>query len=248
MAPVRKKNVTNGIIVEIQRMLAEGELREGDKLPNQNDFAAQLGVSRASLREALHTLALLGVIEQKPGAGTVIRAQISAFLMDNLDSPMISGSQGALELIEARQVLETSMIELAIDRAGDAEISHLGEIIQKLSRFASENQVEEYRAVDIQFHYEIARAAHNRFLLHLFVTIRHFLEQFFVESFNLVPDILEKSQKHHEEIFQALKAGDKKKARAEIAKHMKLGRTTVNKYFRRGDKTEGMGKAHALNR
>jgi len=211
-------------------MLADGELREGDKLPNQNDFAAQLGVSRSSLREALHTLSLLGVIEQRPGAGTVIRAQTSAFLMENLYSPMVSGFGGALELIEARKVLEMAMIELAIERAGEEEINQLGRITEKLSRLAADQLVEEYRLMDIQFHYEIARAAHNRFLLHLFVTIRQFLNQFFAESFRLEPDILRKAQKHHEKIFMALKTGDKKRARAEIEKHIKMGQTIVEKY------------------
>jgi GntR family transcriptional repressor for pyruvate dehydrogenase complex len=48
------------VIEEINRMILSGEVKEGDKLPNQNDFAAQLGVSRPSLREALHTLTLIG--------------------------------------------------------------------------------------------------------------------------------------------------------------------------------------------
>lgn len=217
-------------------MLADGELREGDKLPNQNDFAAQLGVSRSSLREALHTLALLGVIEQRPGAGTVIRAHTSAFLMENLYAPMVSGFGGALELIEARKVLEIAIVELAIDRAGEEEINKLGRITEKLSRLAADQMVEEFRLMDIQFHYEIARAAHNRFLLHLFVTIRQFLNQFFAESFRLEPDILKKAQKHHENIFLALKAGDKKRAKAEIEKHIKMGQTVVEKHRRKGNK------------
>jgi GntR family transcriptional repressor for pyruvate dehydrogenase complex len=228
-------------------MLADGELHEGDKLPNQNDFAAQLGVSRSSLRESLHTLALLGVIEQRPGAGTIIRAQTSALLMENLHSPMVSGFDGALELIEARQVLEIALIELAIDRAGEDEINELGKINDKLSGLAADNMVEEYRLMDIQFHYAIARAAHNRFLLHLFVTIRQFLTQFFAESFKLEPDIMKITQKHHKEIFQAIKAGDKKKARTEITQHMKLGRTVVEKHTRDTGQTENTGNPQVLD-
>ena len=89
--------------------------------------------------------------------------------------------------------------------------------------------------MDIQFHYEIARAAHNRFLLHLFVTIRQFLNQFFAESFRLEPDLLKKTQRQHEHIFEALKKKDKKKARAEIESHMKMGQAVVEKYRQKGN-------------
>ena len=59
MASIKRKKLSDSVIEEIKRMLLSGELQEGDKLPNQNEFAAQLGVSRPSLREALNTLTLI---------------------------------------------------------------------------------------------------------------------------------------------------------------------------------------------
>ena len=73
MAAIIRKKLADSVLEEIRRMITDGELGEGDKLPNQNEFSTQLGVSRPSLREALHTLNLMGVIEQRPGLGTVRR-------------------------------------------------------------------------------------------------------------------------------------------------------------------------------
>jgi len=65
--------MADAVVDEIKRMIECGELTEGEKLPNQNEFASQLQVSRTSLREALRILDLRGAIEQRPGYGTVIK-------------------------------------------------------------------------------------------------------------------------------------------------------------------------------
>lgn len=227
MAQIVRTKITDSILKEIRRRIACGEIREGDKLPNQNEFAAQLGVSRPSLREALHSLALLGVIEQRPGAGTVVRAQTPAFLAGDLDLPLISDTQGVQELIEARQVIEVDMVELAVERASDAELNKLERILEEMSRMVETVRVDNYSKRDIRFHHIIAQAAHNRFLLHLFTAIRQFLDQFIHESFTLMPQALNISQQGHRAIFEALQARDKQQAVEQMIRHIKLGQETL---------------------
>jgi len=72
MAIHNKPKLADYVIEEIKDMLRSGQLAEGSKVPNQNEFAKQLGVSRLSLREALHTLQIFGIVEQKPRTGTII--------------------------------------------------------------------------------------------------------------------------------------------------------------------------------
>jgi GntR family transcriptional repressor for pyruvate dehydrogenase complex len=229
MPQIVRTKITDSILKEIRRRISCGEIREGDKLPNQNDFAAQLGVSRPSLREALHSLAMLGVIEQRPGAGTIVRAQTPAFLAGDLDLPLISDVQGVQELIEARRVIEVDMAELAVERASDAELNRLERITDEMTHMVETGRVEDYSKKDIQFHHLIAQAAHNRFLLHLFTAIRQFLDQFIRESFTVMPEVLNISQQGHGAIVKALKARDKKQAAVEMIKHIKLGQETMQK-------------------
>lgn len=94
---IRRKKVADAVIEEIKRMIQSGELKEGDKLPNQNIFAAQLGVSRTSLREALNTLTRLGVTEQRPGYGTVLRSRVPAIFAEHMTPPLISDKQATID-------------------------------------------------------------------------------------------------------------------------------------------------------
>jgi GntR family transcriptional repressor for pyruvate dehydrogenase complex len=233
MPPIVKTKITDSILKELRRRIASGEIREGDKLPNQNELAAQLGVSRPSLREALHGLAMLGVIEQRPGLGTVVRAQTPAFLAGDLDLPLISDSQGVQELIEARRVIEVDMVELAVERSSDAELKQLGMILEEMTLMVESGRIEDYGKRDIRFHSIIAQAAHNRFLLHLFTAIRQFLDQYIRESFVLMPEALRISQQGHCLIFEALKNRDKRRAVAEMIKHIQLGQETLQKMQRK---------------
>jgi len=87
---INRRKLSDPVIEEIRGMIKRGELQPGDKLPNQNEFAAQLGVSRTVLREALQTLTRLRVIEQRPKHGTVILAK-TPFLYFQTSCPATDG-------------------------------------------------------------------------------------------------------------------------------------------------------------
>lgn len=232
MGPIVKRKITDAILEYIRKMLLSGELREGDKLPNQNEFAAQLGVSRSSLREALHSLRLMGAIEQRPGVGTMLRARTPVLLAGSFDLPLMSDAEGIIELMETRQLIEVGMLHLAVDRATDEELKHMGQLLEEMSILAEEGCVKEYREKDLQFHHMIAQAAHNRFILHLFMTIREYLGQFLKESFNVMPKMLKQSQEGHKGIFKALRARDRKRAGSEMIKHLSLVQKALEEYYR----------------
>lgn len=212
-------------------MILGGELRSGDRLLNQNELAAKLGVSRPSLREALYTLKLMGAIEQRPGAGTVLRACAPALLSGTFDLPLMSDADGTLELMETRQLIEVGMVELAVDRSTAEELSRLKNVLKEMNALADKGEVDGYRERDLLFHHLIAQASHNRFILHLFVTIRRFLEQFLKESFDIMPDMLQHSQMGHKGIFSALESRDRKRAVKEMNKHLGLVRAAVENFF-----------------
>ncbi|MBU4606249.1 MAG: GntR family transcriptional regulator, partial [Proteobacteria bacterium] len=100
MASINKKKLADRVIEEIKRMITGGELSAGDKLPNQNEFAAQLGVSRTVLREALHTLTILGVVEQRPKIGTVIVTSAPLIYTEHINAPLMADPNATMELID----------------------------------------------------------------------------------------------------------------------------------------------------
>ena len=220
MASINKRKIADSVIEEIKRMISSGELKDGDKLPNQNEFAAHLGVSRTSLREALSTLTRIGVIEQRPGYGTVIRSRVPALYADHITPPLMSDREATIELTEARRVIEVGAAELSAQNATAEQIEEMRILIDGMAEAVKEDRINAYIEKDLAFHFLIAKASHNRFLLHLFVTIRGFMEQYMRESFHLLPWTLDRSLKFHHHIFEALRDRNRVKAVSEMKKHI----------------------------
>lgn len=232
MAAINKKKLSDSVIEEIKRMIKSGELKEGDKVPNQNIFAAQLGVSRTSLREALNTLTRIGVFEQRPGYGTVLRSRIPALFTDHLTPPLISDKQATIELIEARRFLEIGVAELCVKNASPKQVVEMGHLVKEMTRSIKEGKMDDYIEQDVAFHFLIAKGSHNRFLINLFVTIRGFMEQYMRESFHLLPWMLERSLKFHQNIYQAVKDRNRSQAVSHMKKHLLDIQRVIQQYYR----------------
>ncbi len=231
MVRIVKKKLADSVLDEIKRMIASGEIREGDKLPNQIKFAAQLGVSRVSLREALNTLQMIGAIEQRPGYGTVFRGRIPALYTDHLTPPLMSDAQGTADLIEARRFLEVDCIELAVEKATDQEIRKLGLLVEEMAAAVRENRLDDYVEKDVAFHQLIAESSHNRFMAHLFVTIRRLMERFIEESFSVMPSMVETSLGFHQDIYAAIRERDRARAVAAMNKHLSHVQAGIERYY-----------------
>ncbi len=238
MASIEKKKLSDSVIEEIQRMIESGELKEGDKLPNQLEFAAQLGVSRASLREALHTLTRIGAIEQRPGLGTVIKSANPALWADQISPPLVSDIHATLKLIEARRFIEAGVVELAVENAQTEDIKNLGRLIEKMKGALKQNRVGDYSELDMTFHHQIANASHNRFMVHMFVTIRSRMEQFIREAFTVMPGLLERSLKFHMDIYEGIKHRNKRKAVTSMKNHIQDIEKDFRDYYNASEKDQ----------
>jgi len=220
MATIKRKKLADSVIDEIKRMLNSGELKEGDKLPNQLEFAAKLGVSRPSLREALHTLTLIGVIEQRPGLGTVIKSANPALWVEQLSPPLVSDSKATLELIEARLFIEVGVTELAVNNATRQDVQKMGKLVDEMTTALKKDRPRDYSELDMQFHHQIANASHNRYMLHMFVTIRGLMEQFIRETFTVIPGLLERSLEFHKRIYEDIRNKKTAKAAMDMKNHI----------------------------
>ena len=238
MASIEKKKLSDSVIEEIQRMIESGELKEGDKLPNQLEFAAQLGVSRASLREALHTLTRIGAIEQRPGLGTVIKSANPTLWADQISPPLVSDIHATLKLIEARRFIEVGVVELAVENAEPEDIKNLGQLVEKMKGALKQNRVSDYSELDMTFHHQIANASHNRFMVHMFVTIRSMMEQFIREAFTVMPGLLERSLRFHMEIYEGIKQRNKRKAVTSMKNHIQDIEKDFRDYYNASEKDQ----------
>ncbi|MFE3768007.1 FadR/GntR family transcriptional regulator [Streptomyces sp. CB02959] len=154
-----KETVTQRAIDQIKSMIGEGLLEPGQRLPTEREFAAQLGISRSSMREAVRALTAMGVLEARHGSGIYVTQLEAGNLLETFGAvAVLSPGPRLLELLEVRRVLESSVTSLAAARI-DAE--HLAEVEQHLEAMRVSTDPEEILAHDVAFHRVIARAAGN---------------------------------------------------------------------------------------
>jgi GntR family transcriptional repressor for pyruvate dehydrogenase complex len=231
MALIKKKKLADEVIDEIKRMIQSGELKEGDRLPNQNEFAAQLGVSRTSLREAFNTLSVLGILEQHQGYGTIVKSRFSALYADHLSAPFITDEKATIELLEARQFIEIGAARMAAKSATPKQIKKMGDLIDDMAKANKKGDTQKLSEQDIEFHFLIARATQNRVIIHLLATIRGLMEKFMHEAFFVLHD-QKRYLKSHRDIYNAIKKKDPLKASSLIKKHIADVQKDLQQYYR----------------
>jgi GntR family transcriptional repressor for pyruvate dehydrogenase complex len=235
MALIKKKKLADEVIDEIKRMIQSGELKEGDRLPNQNEFAAQLGVSRTSLREAFNTLCVLGILEQHQGFGTIVKSRFSALYADHLSAPFITDEKATMELLEARQFIEIGATRLAAKNASLKQIEEMGALIEDMARANARGDIQKLSEQDIDFHFLIAQATQNRVMIHLLATIRGLMEKFMHEAFLVLHD-QKRYLKAHRDIYEAIAERNPKTASGLMKKHIADVQKDLKQYYRVMDK------------
>lgn len=220
MAVIAKKKLSEKVVDEIRKRMESGELKIGDKLPNQNQLSRELGVSRTSLREAMNILNLLGVIEQKPGFGTVIRKKIPEINPEGLKPTLLSDSKTTWELLEARLIIETGAVGLTAQNITRAQARKLLDIVDEMQALLDKEKYQGYAQLDLKLHTMIAELSRNRFLNEAYVSIKQHMQLFISEHIQLLPQVLKESQKHHRAICKSVAEGDARSAESEMKRHI----------------------------
>ena len=161
--------ITDDAIDKIKGMIVAGELRPGDRLPKEADLAAQLGLSRNSLREAVRALSLVRILDVRQGDGTYVTSLKPAALLEGLSFIVeLHHDATVLEFFEVRRILEPAATALAAHKISLEEVDSLR---HHLTKVTAESTVEELVANDLEFHRRIAGAAGNSVLDSLIDTL-----------------------------------------------------------------------------
>ena len=233
-----RPKVSDLVVEEIKNMVRTGQLHQGDKLPNQNDFAEQLGVSRPSLREALNRLTKLGIIAQSPGVGTILKAENPDLWVENPPGPLLADSNATLELIEARMCIEALAVEYAVERMTKGELAALAQSVKKMQQAIEKGDYRSYLNEDVSFHCQIANASHNRYFIHMHVTLRGLMQTFINDMYEHFPDLVNNSFDHHQGILESIQARDKERAVREIRSHIEDLRLCLLQYYEQTDQAK----------
>ena len=213
---IRRNRLYEEVARQIQQLIHD-KLRPGDKLPAERELAEMLGVSRSSIRDAMQSLKLIGLVEPRQGAGTVVREISPDALVTPLADVIAKRRQLVGELLDFRKMIEPPLAARAATHASPAEIAEMDEILrrqdEKLRR--GDLAIEE----DSQFHYSIATASGNSVVLKVLDVIMDMLRETRAQSLQREGRPL-KSLAGHRKILTAIKRHDAPAAEAAMRQHI----------------------------
>lgn len=196
---------------------AEKKLSPGEKLPNEVELSQEMGVSRATLREAIRELATQGVLEVRRGRGTFVSQQVEE--INDFGFSSLDQVKGQLrDLFELRAVFEPEMAALACRRATNEE---LADILAQGERVAAAIRAGEDRTQsDRDFHAAIVRATHNEFMTRLLPIISQAVETAIVSGSH-GGLLAEHTLRDHALLMEFFTKRDPEGARFAMAVHMR---------------------------
>ncbi len=214
---IRKTKVYEKIAQQIQRLIRDGLLKPGDKLPPERELAEMFQVSRSSLRDAIRALELLGLVEPRQGEGTIVRAPSSEALINPLATALLREGGLVSELLEFRAMIEPTLARRAAANVSPEDLDHLEDILRRQQERVDRGElaIEE----DSEFHYAIAQAARNSVVLKVLDVFMDLLRESRERSLQ-VEGRLQTSIAGHRQILAAIRRRDGVGAETAMRRHI----------------------------
>jgi GntR family transcriptional repressor for pyruvate dehydrogenase complex len=218
LEPIKRTTLREEAAEQIRALIAEGPMRPGDRLPSERDLVVKLAVSRTTIREALRSLEIRGLLEVRPGEGAFVRELPLEALIDPLASTL-HNRRSLLELLEVRRNLEPGIAALAAQRAQAGDIDEMKLLLVEIEQRLENRRYDAAVKSIIAFHRVITRATGNRLIQRLMDTISGLLSASMRETLR-IPGRPGRSLKSHRQILAAIESRDPVAARETMLSHM----------------------------
>lgn len=215
--PLKHATLSEEIAERLVQSILAGKFEFGEQLPPERDLAKYLDVGRPTLREALRTLSVLGLLEVRRGEGTFIVNQHSAFVSRAFGWAVLLDPGPVRQVAELRVAIESETARLAARRATADDHQQLDTLVHAMEAVTAEPV--EFAQHDIRFHLELARMADNVMLERVLVAIRSLLERWIGGALQL-ENAGEMALYHHRRIADAVRRNDEVAAATEMREHI----------------------------
>src|SRR6202162_6112004 len=213
---IRKGKVYEEVAKQIERLILK-KLKPGDKLPSERELAEMLQVSRSSIRDAIRSLELVGLVEPRQGAGTIVRERAADSVANPFLNVLNRRHQLVAELLDFRKMIEPPLAGRAATHVSPEEIIEMEEILQRQEE--KQDRGDAAIAEDAEFHYSIALASGNTVVLKVIDTLMDLLRDTRERSLQ-VEGRAQKSLAGHRRILAAIKRHDTEAANAAMRRHI----------------------------
>jgi GntR family transcriptional repressor for pyruvate dehydrogenase complex len=231
LKPVSRTTLSEQVAMQLAAELTGGRWKPGEKLPSEAELCKAFNVGRSTLREALKSLAFIGLIRMRAGGGSYVSDQPSKYLEGPLFAKgVLNTEKDITDLSDARILLETEVAGLCAQRATDQDLAALQDILKQM-KTSIEQGGDAFRELDLGFHLAIAMGSKNQVLSELLRHIREALQELITKSL-LLPAGTDMAYKQHRELFEALKQRSPARARKAMRSHLRAFQRGYKVLFR----------------
>jgi GntR family transcriptional repressor for pyruvate dehydrogenase complex len=223
MRPVNRNSLSDEIVEQLTGLISRGVLKPGERLPSEKELCLRFGVGRTTIREALRSMAVMGILNGRVGEGTFVSVDGQKYLEKTLQWGLLIDRKSVNDLVETRLMLESQTAYAAAARATEENLQEIEQALEGMRR--SSDRPDEYLEHDLRFHLAIARATQNSILFKLLTMTRGYLQTWISESLSKpsprkMRARADSSVREHEKILQALRKRKPAEARRAMTEHI----------------------------
>lgn len=227
---VTPRKIPDVVYQQLVSLIASGRLKPGEKLPSERDMAADIGVSRQSIREAIHKARTVGLIEVRQGGSSVVVSSVKEHLKTPLAIILEEQAEKILEFLDIRKLFETWCAERAAADAKPADLRAMQDLLQRMGKLQPGEAA--WEKADLSFHSAIAAASHNVVAIHIMEGLRASFNSYFkAKKFALGPERKDLLHQQHQDIFMAIKEKNQQAAKDRMLDHLVYVEDVIRRDF-----------------
>ncbi len=229
---IRQSKVSEDIVEQIKTLIRNGQLQPGEKLPSERNLAQILEVGRSSLREAINSLSMMGLVEVRRRKGIYVRSVSAPLVSDPLRQIMDDDRKIISSLYDIRIDLEVASASIAAESRTEAQLEKLAE---RLNATKSKNGDRFYKTKnDLDFHSTIADATGNFLRVHIINEVFTVAGQYIKSALDKVvalPGNSEAIYEQHVAIYEAISRKNPDQAGDKMRTHLEWVKTQFEAYL-----------------
>lgn len=227
--PLPRATLSEQVAKRLASRITAGEWQPGEKLPSEAELCKAFGVGRSSLREALTSLAFIGLIRVRAGGGSYVADQPSTYFTSAwLNDGQLTSEKALREFVEARIILESELAALCADRITPEELDAMEVLLERMK--ASVHNSAEFSKADLSFHLAMGTAAKNDALNSFLAGVREKTMEMITKSL-LLEEGIETALRGHTKVLEALRQHSPARAREAMRNHLQSFQIGYNVLF-----------------
>lgn len=218
---VQTKKMSEHVAEQIQKMISDGGLKSGDKLPSLRSLSESFQVGQSTIREAFSALKTIGLIEMRQGEGTFVREHHPMTLHQPISDFLLISEEDIIDLLDVRKMLERGTVALAAKRRTDEDLRKIATVLEQMENDLHSDSFGE--EADWAFHFVIAEASRNKIVVSLMeelsTKIKSALKASRLQMY-VTPGMPERLLAEHRAIFLAIEQQHVEKAEKSMVDHL----------------------------